>query len=287
MTDVETQEVVTPPSEVDPKATTAPVEAPKPKAAGSRAFLDSLGATRADRQAQLSWRQEKQNLEKEIAALKPVGELKTKIEAARARGDINELHKLLEIPPEATRAFFAQHGAPKPDDKLSLVERQLKETQDRLKAFEEEQSKAKQAVGNREQEKAAEEFINEVHGEVDKFPLTALLKQGSAVVSELQKEAKATGRVPDVEKVKARVEAGFRGLVESILDSPKGLEVLEALIAKKRGSAGKVAPKENTGPKVHLAEKQGSTVREVKFGGYKSELDQAMAEAEAEVAAKK
>lgn len=261
----------------------APVEKPVAKAPQSRAFLDSLDATRKERAEQLSWRTEKAKAD---ATLKEYQTRDQQIAAARASGDIATVHKLLNIAPETTRAFLVQQGAPKPDDKFSAVERQLKETQERLAAFESETKKAQEAVGNREQEAAQKEFIDEVHGEVEKYPLIGLLKQGAFVAQMARQEAQKSGRMPDIEAIKAGVEKNFEGLLEQVAEHPKGLAVLEALIARKRGmAAAKPAEKPSTtvGPAGAGAAPDSKSI---KFGGQRTVLQEAMAEAEAEVAAR-
>jgi hypothetical protein len=271
-------------------ATTA--EAPKP-AAGSAAFLASLDSARAKRAAQLDLRTQNEQLQAQLKQTESFRSLAGQIEQARAKGDIKELHRLLNIPDEASRTWAATHGAAfKPEDKQTLLEKQLQAAHDRIAAIEAETRKAQETIGTREEEQAAKKYIDdELHSDAakDKYPLTALLGQGSLVVQAMKDAAKKTGMIPDEKQIRDGIEGVFVGMVEKLTAHPRGIAALEAALAKAKGSQPAPAAKTTeTKPPVKaapeapgLTETQSVGPRHVKVGVSKNKLEDVMAQIKA------
>lgn len=259
---------------------------PKPKSEASRKYLESISAVQKTRAEQVKVKAELEKNQALITEAQQFKALQAKITEAKAANNIPEVHRLLGIQSEATAAFLANGGAPK-EDKFTQLERELKATQDRLASFEAEKVKAQEAIGNKEREALEASYIEDIHSQVETYPLIALLKQGPFVLDRIKQLAKE-GKTLDPEKVMADIEERFMLTLESVADNPKGLEKLLAVIAKKQKTEKKEAKaaKESEEPKMK-AEREITPIKTVTFGSGKSVLQKALEDASAETAAKK
>ena len=190
-------------------ATAPVVETAKAPELKSSAFMRSLAAAKDARAAQITQKQREEgyaSAQKELADAKA---FRSSIEAARAAGDIPELHRLLGVSPEATTTWLKTATAPNPGAVVQELAGRLQTTDERLKAFEAEQKKAREAATQTERQSAAQELITEIHSAVEQYPVVATLGYGQMVVDLITRTHEQTGELLDPSKAAQQVEDGL------------------------------------------------------------------------------